>query len=150
MKIRFMQYVKKTADCWEWQGCSLPSGYGRFFFEGKVRLAHRVSACIFKGFNIESSFYVCHHCDNKKCVRPGHLFTGTAKDNRQDASKKGLLPRYFGALNPNSKLSKSDSLYISRMLNEGITVRNLARMFGVSIGPIRQIKQNRHWSQRCV
>ena len=32
---------------------------------------------------------ICHHCDNRICVRPKHLFLGTAKDNAQDREKKG-------------------------------------------------------------
>lgn len=31
----------------------------------------------------------CHHCDNKKCVRPSHIFIGTQKDNMQDWTRKG-------------------------------------------------------------
>jgi hypothetical protein len=32
--------------------------------------------------------YVCHRCDNKRCVRLSHLFTGTNRDNAIDAMKK--------------------------------------------------------------
>ena len=32
----------------------------------------------------------CHHCDNRICVRPDHIFLGTQKDNMQDWTKKGL------------------------------------------------------------
>jgi len=31
-----------------------------------------------------------HRCDNERCVRPDHLYTGTAKDNRQDQEARRL------------------------------------------------------------
>jgi hypothetical protein len=35
--------------------------------------------------------YICHRCDNPRCVRLDHLFSGTASDNMQDANSKGRL-----------------------------------------------------------
>ena len=33
--------------------------------------------------------YVCHKCDTIGCIRDGHLFIGSPKDNTQDAVRKG-------------------------------------------------------------
>ncbi len=33
--------------------------------------------------------YVCHRCDTTGCILDGHHFLGSAKDNTQDAVKKG-------------------------------------------------------------
>lgn len=36
-----------------------------------------------------SKVFVCHTCDNRQCIRDSHHFLGTAKDNMQDAMRKG-------------------------------------------------------------
>jgi hypothetical protein len=33
--------------------------------------------------------YVCHSCDEPRCINPGHFFLGTNSENMQDMIKKG-------------------------------------------------------------
>lgn len=88
---RFFDKINKTETCWIWTaGSRGKTGYGAFKFNGKVIDAHRVSYQIHKGY-IPTSMYVCHTCDDRKCVNPEHLFLGTAKDNHQDAVNKGRV-----------------------------------------------------------
>lgn len=85
---RFWPKVKKSEGCWEWQACLSTSGYGYFFFRGRNCVAHR---CIWEMRNgpIPAGLQICHACDNRKCVRPDHLWLGTQQDNITDMFNKG-------------------------------------------------------------
>lgn len=94
---RFWRFVEKTDSCWIWNG-GKNAGYGIFSKGNKSRIAHRVSYEMHFG-PIPENTEVCHRCDNPSCVRPDHLFLGTAKDNSDDKFSKGRQ-RYTG---PKSK-----------------------------------------------
>ena len=89
---RFWAKVEKTDGCWLWTGAiSGGTGYGGFAWELKPHLqtgAHRASWLLHNG-EIPEGLWVLHHCDNRRCVRPDHLFLGTAKDNHTDMLVKG-------------------------------------------------------------
>lgn len=88
---RFWRNVKRglDAECWEWTGHLNGSGYGWIrWIEGAQMLAHRVSWILARG-EIPAGLCICHHCDNRKCINPAHLFLGTTQDNTADMVRKG-------------------------------------------------------------
>lgn len=87
LEERFWGWVTKTEDCWFWHGMTSRAGYGRFSIDGKHYQSHRVSYALTYGA-ILSGLFVCHHCDVRHCVRPDHLFLGTAGDNLRDMVAK--------------------------------------------------------------
>lgn len=55
---------------------------------GASRVVYDVHRAMFSICNPEidiSSLYVCHKCNNKRCINPEHLYAGTALDNARDA-----------------------------------------------------------------
>ena len=77
--------------CWIWRAGRTRKGYGLFAdTHGHSEHAHRV-AWRLEGNEIPKGGMVLHHCDNPSCVRPEHLFVGSAKDNIQDAISKGRI-----------------------------------------------------------
>lgn len=87
----------KASGCIEWTGERNAAGYGRFWSRGKRFFAHRFAWSFWNG-SIPAGLFVCHRCDNPKCVNHEHLFVGTQTDNRRDCVAKGRAKNgYTGA-----------------------------------------------------
>jgi len=88
---RFWARVDKSGSCWLWTGYVTENGYGQFgqsTVSGDNEYAHRYSYKISHGPIPEGSM-VLHKCDVRTCVRPDHLYLGTAKQNTADMDARG-------------------------------------------------------------
>jgi len=141
---RFWSRVRKGPDCWIWTGSRLPAGYGRFLVGGKGVYAHRWSFVLAFGA-IPDGLYVCHRCDNPQCVRPEHLFAGTALDNARDAKSKGRLTPSDrrselsrGQNNGRAKLTEEAVSAAKRMRADGVSYARIGVIFGVQRAAARK------------
>lgn len=85
--LRFTGNVIVDSGCWLWAASIGTPGYGNAYVGGTIRGAHRVAYELWVG-PIPDGMFVCHHCDNRRCVRPDHLFLGTHDDNMRDMTAK--------------------------------------------------------------
>jgi hypothetical protein len=90
---QFWTKVNMGGDgCWNWTASTMPSGYGCLRVEGKTKSSHRTVWQLERG-EIPHGLCVLHVCDNRRCVRPDHLFLGTRVDNIRDMEAKGRANR---------------------------------------------------------
>jgi hypothetical protein len=79
--------------CWIWKGGLAKRNYGMFCPRtGEITPAHRYAYELVNGPIGSSDLFACHKCDNPPCVRPDHIFIGTAADNHADMVAKGRHP----------------------------------------------------------
>lgn len=75
---RFWSQVDVGApdECWEWTGTRnyKGGGYGRYWYRGRLWVAHRV-AYLWETGTDPGELDVRHTCNNPPCVNPGHLTT---------------------------------------------------------------------------
>jgi len=117
------------SGCWEWRLKIRPNGYARVTFKQQSWYAHRLAYAAMVG-PIAQGMDICHHCDNRKCVNPDHLFEGSRKDNMQDAVRKGRQAR--GLKLPHAKLSEADKEIILNRAKDGELYKVIAKDFGVT------------------
>ena len=135
---KFWLKVNKLNNCWIWEGGKFHSGYGSFDKHTRV---HRFSYEIHYG-EIPKGMLVCHHCDNRLCVNPKHLWLGTSKENSEDMVKKN---RQAKGDRISRSLVSSDVKMINKLLKEGETCISIANKFNVSRQLVSDIKLGTSW-----
>lgn len=124
---RFWKHVEKSDDCWNWTA-SLSNGYGQFSKGNKqITLSHRFSYEIHIG-KIPDGMFICHKCDNPRCVRPDHLFLGTSSDNMKDMASKG---RGVFQKHP-EKLKRGSEQHLAKLTNFKVFKLRRLKLAGVS------------------
>lgn len=166
IEARFMSKVRQTdpQSCWPWSAGihdkkNKKNGYGKFWLDGRMHRAHRISYLIYVG-KIPDGMLVCHKCDNPKCVNPNHLFLGTVADNNADKAAKGRAPRVTGvrhgintkpertargSLHGCAKLTEANVSRIIGLLAAGVSAKTICAAYGVSVSAVSLIARGKTW-----
>lgn len=135
--------VLRDGLCWPWLA-GLVSGYGNFKVAGRYVGAHRFAWEIENAEELGDR-WACHHCDNRWCCNPSHIYAGNAETNTRDAIDRGRFFLRIGEDSLNSKMTEDNVLAILRGDFQGMTTRELGAFFSVSKETIRRIQNRTSW-----
>lgn len=137
--VEFRRHFKQTDGCWEWTWIKDKDGYALFPYAGKQYRAAKLALAL-DGRPVQRGKYACHTCDNPSCVKPGHLYPGTPKQNSADAISRGRNVR--GEQVHASKLTEEDVRAIRASTDR---CGALARKYGVNHANISMIRSRKTW-----
>jgi hypothetical protein len=131
-------------ECWIWT-LGLWKGYGRGFWNSRREGAHRLSYKAFIG-PFPEHLQINHHCDDRSCINPEHLYVGTQLDNIHDMWNRGRAwERPPGSTCPT--LTEADVLEIREMAAEGYAQSLIAECFGITQGNVGYIVRGDTWRE---
>lgn len=146
MKREFKTHAEKMVDagwtvtetgCWEFNGGRTGRGYGAVTLKGKQESAHRIAHELWVG-PIPEGHMVRHKCDNRPCINPEHLETGTHEDNVLDMVLRERCSR--------NKLTGVEVVEMRRLYHEEKQPYNvLAERFNVTAPAVINIIAMRRW-----
>lgn len=141
--IRFWRYVthREAEGCWLWAGCRNKKGYGALSVNNRPKGAHVVSWELHFG-PVPELMQVLHSCDVPACVRPAHLYLGSAADNSADMIAKRRHSAYAGE-NTQAKLTRTQVKAMREEYHR--LVEKFAKAFGVGEPCIRHVLSGRTW-----
>lgn len=125
-------------DCWPWTAYQ-EDGYGRFFFEGRMRGAHELARTFATGEVRADGLDTCHSCHNPICCNPHHLRFASRLENVREMDEAGR--RRTGQ----TKLNAKTAAEIRQRIALGATQRELAKEYGVTNSMISMIKTGRRY-----
>ena len=126
--------VDADTGCWVWQWSIDSWGYGRLNRDGESPHAHRAYYERLVG-PIPEGLQLDHLCRNRACVNPAHLEPVTPMENVRRSSL--------------SKLSLPLATQIRNAVESGVSQKQTARLFGVSVVTINDIVRNLRWVREC-
>lgn len=139
----FWKNVDTSGKCWVWTGWKTAKGYGRIIIHDKPTKTnlglrvHRASWLIHRGV-IPGDMHVCHHCDNRACVNPEHLYLATNAQNHRDKARRERVAGPYGRITLNAEL-------VRKIRASSRSDREWAKELGVHPSTIRSARDGKHW-----
>lgn len=137
-KVKARTVVDEATGCWVWQGGCSFNGYGRLRSGpgGKATYCHKIMYDHYHG-PLPEGHVVMHTCDNRRCVNPDHLRSGTHKENMLDMVQKGR--------STSNLLTEKDVREIHRLSENGVPTYEIAHSYCVSHTAVYDILCGRRW-----
>ena len=132
------------SGCHLWIGSLTSQGYGGISRKGKLLKAHRVVYEIECG-PIPDGAMLCHHCDNRVCVNPDHLYVGTAQSNVDDMNRRGRNKSPKGAKHHAARLTAAQATEIFYAAG---THESIGDRYGIHPMTVFRIKHGLRW--KCL
>jgi len=148
--------VKTEDECWNWKGYKNEDGYGRTWINDCGYYAHRVIynlvypniITLSAPKNTDETGFILHTCDNPSCCNPKHLWVGNCSENIADKVKKGRSADFSGDKGPNCKLSMAQAQEIRQKRKDGISAKELANQYGVSLSSVKTLLASKSYVPR--
>ena len=109
---------------------------------GKRISAHRYSYEKNYG-SIPKGKMILHHCDNKICINPKHLYLGDHSQNMKDMVTRNR--QAYGSQSSQSYLTTKEVLQIRNLCHDGISDHEIADRFNIPFLLVNRIVTGRTW-----
>lgn len=135
--------VDEKTGCWECRDRYIDKdGYPQCRYKGRSMTASRYLYIKNNG-ELPRDVVVRHKCDNRICINPSHLETGSQADNIHDRDTRGAGPPR-GTKNGRNKLDPKDVYDIKYKLKK-YNNSEIAKIFDVNDATIRDIRRGKIW-----
>lgn len=138
--------------CWEWTARRTPDGYGAIFIrDGQREGSFHVTREIWRLIHGIYPTLACHHCDNRACCRPSHLYDGTPQSNMDDMHRRGRARPVWGGVygerSGAAKLTDDQVRAIRTRYAAGETQVALGKAYAVRQATISAIVLGKTWKR---
>lgn len=140
--------IGRADECWLWNGNIDRNGFGRFSFEGKILMSHRVAYMLKHKAAIRKTTIVLQTCGNKVCCNPAHLDASTWKDKLESMAGEKRIRGYAqrGEDNTQATLTEEIVLKIRSMYKRGIFgVTRVSKALGIPKSTVGDVARNKWW-----
>lgn len=140
--VRFK--IDAATGCWNCTShAQTVSGYPRGCVDGYQTTLHR--QLYMQTHNIRSmprETQVMHICDNKQCINPAHLHTGTHDDNMREAVERDRV--VFGE---DHHFAKLNEIKVRAIMQSSETDKVLSQRYNVSPAAIWCVRNGKSWNR---
>lgn len=149
--------------CWPWLNYCGKNGYGSFTYrtsDGKQhhRTVTNVIYDLWHTIPLPQGKHAAHHCDNRPCGNPNHLFAASPLENVQDCVRKGRNAKgeHSGAYTKPEMVARGEKHGMARLTTvqvlairakraQGIPATQLSAEYDVSETHIYRITKEQNW-----